>query len=522
MKKLPLGIQTFEEIRSKDYVYVDKTEIIYRLVSEGKIYFLSRPRRFGKSLLISTLDALFSGRKDLFEGLYIYDRWDWSRRHPVLRIDWTLISFSTPDEMETNLTGYLKRIAQTCQITLTASAASGCFDELIMLLHDKTGRKVVLLIDEYDKPVTSRLFKPDLQDVRRAVHDFYQVIKGADQYLEFIFITGVSKFSGLSVFSALNNLTDITLDRRYAAICGYTQEELEGNFPEYVDGAAEYQGKTREWILDRIRYWYNGYTWDGQTAVYNPFSTMHFFRVKLFSAYWFHTGTPTFLMDIICRRNNPEIVTEGVTVDDSVFQGYEPSNIGEIPVLFQTGYLTIKAMHLDDEGEPSYTLDIPNMEITRAFMRHLLLAYGKYPDEQHVDNLRKTMERQIKACDEAGLARSLEAMTGAVPYEIGKTDEAWYHSILMIWMRMLGFKVYGEAPNNRGRADLVWEQPGLTVVAEIKYDPQKPLPTLLHAAMKQIHERRYYNRYLGKVILLGIAFSGKNTGCKMELRNDEN
>ncbi|MDR0757044.1 MAG: ATP-binding protein [Tannerella sp.] len=518
MRKLPLGTQSFEILRKADCVYVDKTEIIHRMISEGRIYFLSRPRRFGKSLLISTLDALFSGREDLFKGLYIYDKWDWTQQYPVIRIDWTQINHSAPDEMKNSLNRYLKEVASTYQVTLESQLAEDCFRELIKRLYDKTGKNAVILIDEYDKPVTSHLFDPDLNVIRRTVHDFYQVMKGADQYIEFVFITGVSKFSGLSVFSALNNLTDITLDRRYTAICGYTQEELENNFSEYIDRAAEYQGKTGEWVLDRIRYWYNGYTWDGKTSVYNPFSTMHFFDVQIFSAYWYNTGTPTFLIDIICRRDNPDMIVEGIAVDDSVFQGYEPSNISEIPLLFQTGYLTIKEMHLDDNGEPGYTLDIPNMEVTRAFMRCLLQAYGKYPDERYIDNLRKTMEQQIKTCDEAGFARSLEAMIATVPFEIGgKINEAYYHSLMLIWMRMLGFKIHGEPSNNIGRADAVWEQPGLTVVAEIKFDAETKIDTLLNAAMKQIHERRYYNRYPGKVILMGIAFSGKSTGCKMEV-----
>jgi hypothetical protein len=234
MKGLPIGTQSFEILRNSGYIYVDKTEIIHRIVTKGRVYFLSRPRRFGKSLLISTLDALFQGWKELFEGLYIYDKWDWTQQYPVIRIDWTQINHATLKEMKISMISYLKEIAQSYQITLSAQSAPDCFRELIKTLHDKNGKKqkVVVLIDEYDKPVTSHIYEPDLKKIQKAVHDFYQVMKGADDCLKFIFLTGVSKFSGLSVFSALNNPDDITLQKEYASICGYTQEELQDGSTE--------------------------------------------------------------------------------------------------------------------------------------------------------------------------------------------------------------------------------------------------------------------------------------------------
>jgi hypothetical protein len=412
--------------------------------------------------------------------------------------------------------GYLKEIAEKdYQLVLTSQSAPDCFRELIRALYDKTGKKVVVLIDEYDKPITSHLFDSHLEAIRIAVHDFYQVMKGADTYLRFIFLTGVSKFSGLSVFSALNNLTDITLNKQYTTVCGYTQEELENNFSEYIDRAAEYLKMTRDGVLGEIRYWYNGYTWDGKTAIYNPYSTMIFFNEQEFSDYWFATGTPTFMIDIIQRRNNQNILLEQVVVGGNVFKGYDPVHIDEVPLLFQTGYLTIKQKELLN-GIPSYTLGTPNMEVNKAFMTCLLEAFGKYQNYE-VDQLRKIMEAQIIACDEAGFARSLEAMVATVPYEINKINEAYYHSMMLMWMRLLGFKIHGEVSNNLGRADAVWEQPGVTVVAEIKYHAKRKISKLLNEAMKQIHDRRYYNRYLGKVILLGIAFSGKNVGCRMKV-----
>ena len=495
-------------------VYVDKTEIIRRMISEGRIYFLSRPRRFGKSLLISTLEALFRGRKELFEGLYIYDRWDWSQQYPVVKIDWTQIDHSTPEKMESSLIFHLRRIAQNYGMALSAESALDGFGELIESLYRRTGKQVVVLIDEYDNPITDHLFDPNLDVIRRTVHDFYRIIKGADEYLRFVFLTGVSKFSGLSIFSALNNLQDMTLHEQYAPICGYTQEELERAFPEYIDHAAEYLNMTREYLLDRIRYWYNGYTWDGKTAVYNQFSTLQFFSYREFGNYWFRTGTPTFLIEMIQRRNHAEAILEPLVVGQSVFDGYDPANIGDVPLLFQTGYLTIKQKERTNE-RPQYTLGVPNSEVNEALLTCLLKAYGKYPVEQ-IDGLRATMERQIAACDEAGFARSLETMIAAVPYELHIPREAYYHSLMLIWMRLLGFNIHGEASNNRGRADAVWEQPGLTVVAEIKYHAGKTTGALLDEALTQIRDRRYYNKYTGRIILLGVAFSGKEIGYRME------
>ncbi|MDR2382290.1 MAG: AAA family ATPase, partial [Prevotellaceae bacterium] len=263
-------------------------------------------------------------------------------------------------------------------------------------------------MDEYDKPVTAHLSDEHLEKIKTDVHDFYQVIKSSDEYLQFVFLTGVSKFSGLSIFSALNNPQDITLREEYATICGYTQEELESNFPEYIDRAAEYWEMTREDLLDKIRYWYNGYTWDGETAIYNPLSTMKFFQARQFDNYWFNTGTPTFLIDIIQRRNRMDLALNPIVVSSNIFKGYDPANIGEVSLLFQTGYLTIKK--IERIGiRTQYTLGVPNMEVNESLLTYLVQAYGKYPDEQ-IDELRRTMQQQITACDESGFARSLEAM----------------------------------------------------------------------------------------------------------------
>jgi hypothetical protein len=315
----------------------------------------------------------------------------------------------------------------------------------------------------------------------------------------------------------LNNPSDITLHEQYAAICGYTQEELESNFSEYIDSIAEYLKMTREHLLDRIRYWYNGYTWDGKTAIYNPFSTLRFFDLKWFDSYWFDTGTPTFMIDIIQRHNTANAVLDPFVVDSSIFKGYEPEDLDEVPLLFQTGYLTIKHKELTN-GIPSYTLGVPNSEVRDAFLKCLLKSYGKYRVNR-IKELHTKIEQQITNCDEDGFARTLESMVATVPSNLHDTRESYYHSLMLMWMRLIGFEVRGEESNNLGRSDIVWEQPDIAVVAEIKYHAKKKIDALLNEAMTQIHEKRYYNRYTGKVLLLGIAFSGKNVGCRMEVKN---
>ncbi|MDR0713374.1 MAG: ATP-binding protein [Bacteroidales bacterium] len=520
MKNLPIGIQSFEDIRSNYYMYVDKTSHIYRIATTGKIYFLSRPRRFGKSLTISTLEALFTGRKELFEGLYVYDKWDWSRKYPVIRIDWTQIKHRTPEEIEKDLSAVLKLKARDIGIVLTREYVSGCFGELIEQLYRKTGEKVVILIDEYDVPILDVMGKSseEIKAMQETLHDVYKVMKGADEYIKFIFLTGVSKFAGLSVFSALNNPEDITLSEEYATLCGITQEELESNFPEHLAAVTGKLSMTREELLDNIRKWYNGYSWDGKTSVYNPFSVLQFLKGKSFESFWFRTGTPTFLIELLKKRNNIESFLQPVLTREAVFSSYDPERLETVPLLFQTGYLTIKEITWDDDNSRIYRLEPPNAEVRRAFTDHLFKAYTELPMEE-MSRLYDDMRRQIKTCDNTGLERSLRAMIARVPYQLHIEEEKYYHSLLLVWLYFLGFKVQGEIATNIGRIDAVWELPGVTVVAEVKYSADRPLDKLLDEATAQIHDRKYYEPYLAdgkQIILISIAFSGKEIGCRME------
>jgi hypothetical protein len=512
LQRLPIGTQSFEIIRSEKFLYVDKTEYALRMIRNNRVAFLSRPRRFGKSLMISTLHELFNGRKDLFEGLYIYDKWDWTSTNPVIRIDWTQIKSTSPEIIDKELMYLLQEYAQHYQVALTAESAEGCFRGIIKALHEKFNRKTVILIDEYDKPITDNLLdKENLNSFIRTVHDFYQVMKGSDDHIQFVFLTGVSKFAGLSVFSALNNITDISLDPDYAAICGYSQQELEVNFDAHINSVAQRMNVSKEKILEQIKYWYDGYSWDGKTFMYNPFSTLNFLEQATFINFWFNTGTPTMLLNIIKDKPQPEILIEKVTTKRNVLEaGYLPAQPTELPLMFQTGYLTIK--DIDRDGK--YTLAVPNMEVDTAMSQNLLNCYG-ISTVQETTNLRFRIEENIRNNQTEQLANAFKYLFD-VPYQIKGGKESYYHSVLLIALKALGFKIDGEVSTETGRIDAVWRLHNLTVVTEIKRHETKSTETLLKEAMQQIHDKKYYEKYLDDIVLLAVAFSGGEVACEME------
>ncbi|GHV65536.1 ATPase AAA [Bacteroidia bacterium] len=531
MKKLPIGVQSFESLRSEGFLYVDKTKDILQLTSLH-IVFLSRPRRFGKSLLVSTLGELYKGNKSLFEGLYIYDKWDWTQQYPVIRLDWAGIKHRSNEEMERSMFSFLQRQANLYAISLVSEHASDCFSELIESLHRKEGKKVVVLIDEYDKPILDAIGKTEAAEIREFLQEFYVVLKATDDHLKFVFMTGVTKVAKVSIFSALNSLEDISLSEPFSSICGYTQEELERDFSEYIDNTAVHLEMTREDLLANIRKWYDGYSWDGKTSVYNPFSTLPFFKRQEFSNYWFETGTPTFLINRLKKHGLAKTVLEPIIAASSAFDSYDPEALDDVPLLFQTGYLTVK--NKQRVGISSqYTLEVPNMEVKESLMEHLLSAYTNYP-RSTMSVLGRQMLQQILDFDEEGFTNNMRLMLAGVSYTLKASkernkakaeaenleNEARYHIIFQLWMTMLGFNIQSEKITNRGRMDAVLLQDGVAVVVELKYHAKKKLKTLLKQAIAQIYDKRYYEQFLDrKVILLGIAFSGKDVGCKIECRN---
>jgi hypothetical protein len=357
LQKLPIGIQTFEKIRCDDYLYIDKTEQIKCLIDNGEYYFLSRPRRFGKSMLVSTLQSLFEGRRDLFEGLYIYDKWDWDTTYPVIKISFGGVARDLQSMYR--LVGGIMRFNQDnlgieCQYPESGGV---CLEEMIRKAYKKYARRVVILVDEYDKLIVDNLDQPEVaRQGREVLKDIYTTIKDSDQYIQFAFLTGVSKFSKVSVFSGLNNLKDITLDERFATICGYTQHDLETTFAHHLAGVD----------MNRVRRWYNGYNFLGE-KVYNPFDILLFIDGGYkFKNYWFSTGTPTFLIKLIEQNNYFVPRLENIRVTENLIDSYNIEDIQLEPILFQTGYLSIKEVEFTDFGA-EYVLGFPNHEVRISF-----------------------------------------------------------------------------------------------------------------------------------------------------------
>jgi hypothetical protein len=466
------------------------------------------------------LSELFAGKKELFEGLHIYDKWDWNNSVPVVHLDFAEIQYATVEQLEISLDRFLNELARKENIELEESSTlliGVKFAELIKKLHEKTGSHVVVLVDEYDKPMIENLSKKEIYpEVKRTLHDFYQVIKASDKHIKFVLLTGVSRFSGLSIFSGLNNLNDITMDYKYATLCGYTQEELEGNFKEHIESVATEIGKTKEGTLSEIKRWYNGYSWDGKSFVYNPFSTLMFLDKKKFKDYWYKTGTPTFLIEQIVKKNGLERLIGQVSVILSSLSDVDFDRTSSIDLLFQTGYLTIKKEEQGENSAVQYALDFPNMEVEEAFLSGLLVAYANRETEE-IDALRKRLKKALNEKDAEGLQKSLTELYANVSYDLHVGKEKYYHSLFLVTARLSGYKTDSEVHTDKGRIDVVLKRDDSVIVVEIKYG-DKRLKKLLGEAMRQIKEKMYYEKYASSdVSLLAIAFGkGKEIDCEFQ------
>ena len=405
-RRLPIGLQTFREVRQQDCYYVDKTAFVQRLLDEGKHYFLSRPRRFGKSLFLDTLKELFEGNEALFEGLAIRDRWDWSVRHPVLRLDFSSGNYRGPDDLRLELAAQLETLEEEAGVAgRPAAPAPARFRHLIRALHRQTGQPVAVLVDEYDKPILDAL---DLPDIARANRDFlrglYATVKFSDADIRFTFITGVTKFSKVSLFSGLNNLKDITLGPRYSAVCGYTDADLDAVF------AAELPGLDR----DRIREWYNGYSWLGTEKVYNPYDILLLFDERKFLPHWFETGTPAFLVRTLLGRRVRTTALEEMVGSSDLLSTFDVDDMATEALLFQTGYLTITGEE-DLGGKILYRLGYPNREVRQSLNERLLRALTPDPSGQGERDIR--LYELLQANDFPGIRTFFESFFAAIPYE---------------------------------------------------------------------------------------------------------
>jgi hypothetical protein len=489
IQKYPVGLQDFGEVRTGGYVYVDKTEFAYKLVEQGKYYFLSRPRRFGKSLFISTLECLFLTKKELFKGLFVEDKWNWEQTYPIIRI-----SFSNIGHKEKGLyraiDEELNSIAKKYNITFTQDVISGKFRELITTLSEAKG-KVVVLIDEYDKPIIDYLGDQTEKAIknRDILKAFYSVLKDADPHLKLVFITGVSKFSRVSIFSDLNNLTDISMSHHFSAVCGISERELETNFVEEL----------KVYDKENIKKWYNGYTWDLSVSVYNPFSLMHFFREGRFQNYWFETGTPTFLIKI--SEDLGLFSFEEVEISTTALSAYDIQKLQLIPLMFQTGYLTIKSY---SEMGDVYTLTYPNQEVKKAYIENLMAAFSH--DDLgfglvYVDKIRKFLEKG----EVDKIESILNTIFKSLPYELWqKENEHFYHAIIHLTFTLLGVYVQSEVQTSDGRMDALIRMKDYIYCIEFKLDKSAD------EAIQQIKDKGYLIPFAyeeRKRVAIGINFS---------------
>jgi len=516
IKKLPIGISTLSKVIEGDYIYVDKTPYIYEMVNTGVVYFLSRPRRFGKSLLVSTLKELFEGNKELFEGLYIYDKWHWNEKYPVIHLDFGNRSSKSPEQLELSLIKFLNDVAEDYGLQLEdINLLPDKFEELIRKVYEKTGKKVVVLIDEYDKPITDNLDKNDvLNGNQEVLKSFYNVLKGTDEYLRFIFLTGVSKFANVSIFSSLNNLNDITLNDNYSCICGYTHEELKDSFSDYLNMLKDKLSLSDVEVLDKVNYWYDGYSWDGENKVYNPFSTLRLFNSSDFSSYWFETGTPEFLINVLRKSKDYREVLNPITVKQSRFKTFSDDNLDPISLFFQTGYLTIvEKMIINDQIH--YKLEFPNFEVESSLLDHLI---DLNLFEEKITEKKDTIISYIEALDNDSFQKEMRAFLARIPARLHIEQESYYQSIFISWLYALGFEVEAESPTNTGFSDMVLIEEDFIVVAEFKFSktnkitkqPIESFDKMLKKAIGQIKDKKYYEKYINKkIIAIGVAFAGK-------------
>ena len=498
-RTLPIGIQTFRKIREEDCYYVDKTAWIRRLLDEGTHYFLSRPRRFGKSLLLDTCKELFEGSEALFEGLAIHEHWDWSQRHPVVRLDFGSGHFQGPGELRTEVTDRLRAMEDEAGITTHPDSVPGRFGHVLESLHRRTGRRVAVLIDEYDKPILDAL---DTPEVARANRDYlrglYAVLKSSDADIRFSLMTGVTKFSKVSLFSGLNNLDDITLDRRYSAICGYTEEDLDTVF------APELPGLDR----DKIRDWYNGYGWLGEEKVYNPFDILLLFAKREFRPWWFETGTPAFLVETLFRRRVSSVALDGMLGTGDLLSAFDVDAIATEALLFQTGHLTI-AGEEDFDDESIYRLGYPNREVRQSLNRSLLRYLVRDVSGEEANRIR--LYRLLAANDFAGLKELFHAFYASIPYEWYTNNdiaryEGYYASVFYSYFAGLGLDITVEDSTSHGRLDMAVRFNGNVYLFELKVVEMAGEG----AAMAQLKERGYAEKYRGAgepIHLVAVEFS---------------
>ncbi|WP_457577418.1 AAA family ATPase [Desulfomarina sp.] len=497
-QKLPIGIQTFSEIIEEGYSYVDKTGMAVDLADSGKYFFLSRPRRFGKSLLVSTLQAMFEGKKELFTGLGAEHRWDWDICYPVIKISFAGVARNVAD-MKQDIYNILRENGERLEVECgDITDIGGCFRELIKKSYQFYGRKAVILVDEYDKLILDNLDQVEMaMEARELLRDLYTTIKDCDEFIRFAFLTGVSRFAKVSIFSGLNNLEDITLNRNFATICGYTQNDLESVFARHLENID----------MDKVREWYNGYNFLGE-PVYNPFDILLFIKNDFqFSNYWFATGTPTFLIKLIQRENYFIPRLQYLRVGSSLINNFDIENIRLEPILFQAGYLTIKEEQKSG-AVTMYVLSFPNLE-TKSSFNDFILDYLTGQTSEKAD-----FQSEIFSCLTEGnieiFEKTLTRLFASIPYNnyVNNTIssyEGYFASVIYAYLASLGLRIFAEDVTSRGRIDLTIAIGKNIYILEFKVDGGG-------SALEQIRAMNYQEKYLDQkknIFLVGIDFSSE-------------
>ena len=530
-RQLPIGIQTFAKLREEDCYYVDKTPLIAQLAEGGSVYFLSRPRRFGKSLFLDTLAEAFAGNRVLFEGgeaaialgaepkaadrsrLYLADHWDWDKRHPVIRLSFAEGRLERREQLERSIRRQLRENAEGLGIALVdPEDIAGSFAELISDAAARYDQRAVVLVDEYDKPILDNLTEPEIaRAMREGLRNLYSVLKGRDADLRFVFLTGVSKFSKVSIFSGLNNLYDLTLDPAFSSICGYTEADLDSVFAPEFAAAAE-AGRP----LDRaeVQRWYNGYAW-GAESVYNPFDVLLLLRLREFRAHWFETGTPTFLVNWLKARDFFTPRLEGLYASEQLLSSFDVDGIEPEAMLWQTGYLTIRSVRRRG-NRTDYHLTVPNIEVRQALNEAILL--GWYPDTRLANDLTGALYDCLRTADPDLLKAHFDRLFAGIPHDWHRRNpianyEGYWASIFYSHLAALGLEMTAEAATSEGRCDLVARVENIIWAFEFKVvdDTDEASPGS-NSALAQLQARDYAAKYRGapgiaQVIEVGVEFS---------------